>query len=179
MLGQVDDSRVLQFDYRGAPQTIQVMRRAALDSQSHIAVRKLAEKVCERLDSKDYTSEYLALYNMILQKCRYMRDPRTVELVKAPYVVSEEILAGGRPSLDCDDMSCLLAALIIAVGGSARFVTVAFANMFHEGRRQYSHVLAQALEPRTGTWIILDPVAAEKTPEMVSRIKAAALWPIA
>ena len=155
------------------------MRRAALDSQRHIAVRALAEKCCQGIDSKDYTSEYIALYNMILQRCRYMRDPRTVEFVKAPFVVAQEILGGGRPSLDCDDMSCLLAALVIAVGGAARFVTVAFQNLFHQGKRQYSHVLAQALEPRTGTWIILDPVAADKTPEMMGRVQAAAVWPIA
>jgi hypothetical protein len=171
--------KVLQFEYRGAPQTVQVMRRAALDSQSNLAVRQLAEATCAKLDSKDYTSEYLALYNMLLQKCRYMRDPRTVELVRAQYLVAQEILEGGRPNLDCDDMSAMLGALVLAVGGNVRFVTVAFKNAFFNGSRQYSHVFAQALEPRTGLWIVLDPVAAEKTGEMMTRIKAAAIWPVA
>ena len=40
-------------------------------------------------------------------------------------------------------------------------------------------VFAQALEPRTSTWIVLDPVAADKTSEMMGRIKAAAVWPVA
>ena len=40
-------------------------------------------------------------------------------------------------------------------------------------------MFAQALEPRTGQWIVLDPVAAEKTPEMLARVKAAAIWPVA
>jgi len=175
----ITGDKVLQFDYRGAPQTVQVMRRAALESQSNLAVRKLAEAACERLDSKDYTSEYLALYNLLLQTCRYMRDPRTVELVRAPYLVAQEILQGGRPNLDCDDLSAMLAALVLSVGGNVRFVTVAFKNAFYQGQRQYSHVFAQALEPRTGLWIVLDPVAAEKTGEMMSRIKAAAVWPVA
>ena len=171
--------KILHFEYRGAPQTIEVMRRAALDSQSHLSVRELAEQVCGRLDSKDYTSEYLALYNLVLQRCRYMRDPRTVELVRAPYLVADEILRGGRPSLDCDDMSALLGALVLAVGGNVRYVTVAFRNAFYNGERQYSHVFAQALEPRTGLWIVLDPVAADKTGEMMGRIRAAAVWPVA
>jgi len=175
----ITGDKVLQFDYRGAPQTIEVMRRAALDSQSNLAVRQLAEAACARLDSKDYTSEYLALYNLVLQRCRYMRDPRTVELVRAPYLIAQEILQGGRPNLDCDDMSCMLGALVLAVGGNARFVTVAFSNAFYKGQRQYSHVFAQALEPRTGLWIVLDPVAAEKTNDMMVRIKAAAVWPVA
>ena len=155
------------------------MRRAALDSQSNLAVRQLAEAACSELDSKDYTSEYLALYNLLLQRCRYMRDPRTVELVRAPYLVAQEILQGGRPNLDCDELSAMLAALILSVGGSTRFVTVAFRNAFFNGQRQYSHVFAQALEPRTGLWIVLDPVAAEKTGEMMRRITAAAIWPVA
>lgn len=175
----ITGDKILQFEYRGAPQTIGVMRRAALDSQSHMAVRKLAEFACERVDSKDYTSEYLALYNLVLQRCRYMRDPRTVELVKAPYLVAQEILQGGRPSLDCDDMAATLAALGLAVGGNVRLVTVAFKNAFFNGTRQYSHVFAQALEPRSGLWIVLDPVAAEKTGEMMTRITAAAVWPVA
>ena len=176
---KVDDSKILQFEYRGAPQTIDVMRKAALVSQSRIVVRRLAEMVCERLDSKDYVSEYLAINNFLLQRTRYMRDPRTVELVRAPYIVAEEILAGGRPNLDCDDLAAMLGAMILAVGGSVRFVTVAFRNAFFNGKRQYSHVFAQALEPRTGLWIVLDPVAAEKTDDMMARVKAAAVWPVA
>jgi hypothetical protein len=176
---KVDDSKILQFEYRGAPQTIDVMRKAALVSQSRIVVRRLAEMVCERLDSKDYVSEYLAINNFLLQRTRYMRDPRTVELVRAPYIVAEEILAGGRPNLDCDDLAAMLGAMILAVGGSVRFVTVAFRNAFYNGKRQYSHVFAQALEPRTGLWIVLDPVAAEKTDDMMARVKAAAVWPVA
>jgi hypothetical protein len=175
----ITGDKVLKLEYRGAPQTIQVMRRAALDSQSNLAVRQLAEAACAKLDSKDYTSEYLALYNLLLQTCRYMRDPRTVELVRAPYLVAQEILQGGRPSLDCDDLAAMLGALVLAVGGNVRFVTVAFKNAFFNGQRQYSHVFAQALEPRTGLWIVLDPVAAEKTSEMMTRIKAAAVWPVA
>jgi hypothetical protein len=175
----ITGDKVLKLEYRGAPQTIQVMRKAALDSQSNLAVRQLAEAACAKLDSKDYTSEYLALYNLLLQTCRYMRDPRTVELVRAPYLVAQEILQGGRPSLDCDDLAAMLGALVLAVGGNVRFVTVAFKNAFFNGQRQYSHVFAQALEPRTGLWIVLDPVAAEKTGEMMTRIKAAAVWPVA
>ena len=87
--------------YSGAPQTIDVMRKAALEDHQHFETRQLAESVCEHLDSKDYLSEYLALYHFLLQRTRYMRDPRRTELVRAPYIVSKQILAGHRPSLDC------------------------------------------------------------------------------
>jgi hypothetical protein len=167
--------------YSGASQTIQVMRRAVLDDANHFATRQIAESVCEWLDSKDYTSEYLALYQFLLQRCRYMRDPRRTELVRAPYIVSEQILKGHRPSLDCDDMATWLAAAVTAVGGRAEFCTVAFAKLYYDGQPQFSHVFTRALEPRTRAYIVLDPVAAENTTQMLRRVRNghAASWPVA
>lgn len=173
---QVPTSRV---GYSGAPQTIEVMRKAVLDDANSFATRQLAEVVCEGLDSKDYTSEYQALYHFLLQRTRYMRDPRRTELVRAPYIVSQQIMAGHRPSLDCDDMATWLAAAVLAVGGRAEFVTCAFQRMVYNGQIQFSHVFTRALEPRTRCMIVLDPVAAENTPQMLRRIKESSAWPIA
>lgn len=186
-LGRYDGSRLFWLPdqpptsnvaYRGAPQTIQVMCRAAAKDQNKFDTRRLIESVCEHVDSKDYASEYLAIYNFLLQRTRYMRDPRRTELVRDPDVVSKQIMGGFRPSLDCDDMSVWLAAGILAVGGQPQFVTVAFSHMFYGGQRQYSHVFVRALEPRTRSYVILDPVAAEKTQQMLDKVKAAAVWPV-
>lgn len=170
---------MLRFPYRGAPQTVGTMKHAALESQDHYSVRVLAEEVCRHLPSKDYLSESLALYYFLLTHARYMRDPRTVELVRAPYVCVGEIIRGKTPSLDCDDLAALLCALILSTGGETRFVTVAFRNVFHKGERQYSHVFVQCKEPRANAWITLDPVAAERTSCMLRRVKAAMFWPVA
>lgn len=164
--------------YHGAPQTIAEMTRSALADADHFETRQLAEAVCEGIDSKDYVSEYLALYHFILQRARYMRDPRRVELIRAPWLVSQQLLAGHRPSLDCDDLSTWLAAAVLSVGGTACYVTVAFNNAFYNGQRQYSHVLTAAIDPRTRARVILDPVAAEKTTQMLPRITAAKIWPL-
>lgn len=171
--------RVLKFDYRGAPQTISVMRHAALSSQEHFGVRQLAEHICQGIDSKDYVSEYLALYHYVLRACRYMRDPRTVELVRAPHVVVAELANGKRANLDCDDLSAFLAALLLSVGGRVEFVTVAFRHMFFQGERQYSHVFLRAQDPRTKQWIVFDPVAAERTKKMLGDVRAAKTWSVA
>lgn len=155
------------------------MKHAALSSQAHFPVRAMAEETCQRVLSKDYTSEALALYHFVCTQTRYMRDPRTVELVRAPHVVVRELLAGRVPNLDCDDQAALLAALLLATGSEARYVTVAFRKMSYKGQQQYSHVFVQAREPRTGAWITLDPVAGDRTREMLSRVRAVAFWPIA
>lgn len=174
-----DQPPTSRVGYAGAPQTITVMRKAALEDANHFVTRELAEMVCEGLDSKDYTSEYLALYQFLLQRTRYMRDPRRTELVRAPYIVSQQIMAGHRPSLDCDDMATWLAAAVMSVGGRAEFCTVAFAKLMYGDQPQYSHVFTRALEPRTRAQIVLDPVAAEKTAEMLGRVKQGATWPVA
>ena len=77
--------KVLRLPYRGAPQTVSVLTRAALRSQSDLHVRLLAEDIAAGLGSKDYLSETLGVYYFLLGNTRYMRDPRTVELVK-PHV---------------------------------------------------------------------------------------------
>lgn len=155
------------------------MRRAALESQDKIVTRQFVEAACQHVASKDYLSEYLACHNLLRTRCRYMRDPRTKELVKAPYRIFEEILGGGTPSIDCDDFAACEAAAILSLGGQCDLVTVAFKIMFYDGRQQYSHVFARAYEPKTRTKIVLDPVAGPKTREMLSQVKAAAVWPVA
>ena len=156
------------------------MHRAALDSQKKIVTRRFVEWCCQGVASKDYLSEILAIHNTLRRRCRYMRDPRTVELVKAPYLIFEEILDGGRPSIDCDDFGGAEEAACLSAGCQVDLVTVAFgAPKFYEGRRQFSHVFARAKEPRTNTYVILDPVAGAQVDTMLSRVKAAAVWPCA
>jgi hypothetical protein len=155
------------------------MRDASLRAQQDYAVRRLSEHICEGLPSKAYLDEYLAIYYFVLGHCRYMRDPRTIELVRDPALVAKELLAGKTPSLDCDDEAALICAMVLAVGGACNVVTVAFQDMFYDGQRQYSHVFAQALEPQSRALVALDPVAADRTDQMLRRVKAYKIWPVA
>jgi hypothetical protein len=173
------DHRVLWLPYRGAPQTVAVIKHAAIEAQTKPVVRLLAEEVTKHLPSKDTVSEALSFYNLVLDRTRYMRDPRSVELVRAPWIVVKQIMAGHTPGLDCDDMTALICGLAASSGAECRAVTVAFRRMFFKGRQQYSHVFAQIKEPRTGKWITLDPVAGDKINEMQSRVVAAKIWPVA
>lgn len=153
---------------------------AALEAQRDYHVRALSEVICAGLPSKDYVGEYQAFYYFMLgPHVRYMRDPRTVELVRDPTLVARKILSGEVVSLDCDDMNAFLAALVLSAGGSCSATTVAFKHMFHAGQRQYSHVFCTAEDPRSGLSIVLDPVAGKNTKQMLSRVVHAKKWPIA
>lgn len=171
--------KTVVLDYRGAPQTVAFIKLGALKAQSKPITRYFVEAVTKDLVSKDVVSEALACYHMVLDRTRYLRDPRTTELVRAPWIILEQIMAGHTPGIDCDDASSLICALALASGAETRVVTVAFQNAFYRGERQYSHVFSQVKEPRTGKWITLDPVAGDRMKEMFSRIVAAKVWPIA
>lgn len=165
-------------EYRGAPQTIALIKRAVADSQQRPITRQVVEELCKHLPSKDTISEALAIYHFVVARTRYMRDPRNAEYVRAPWLILQQIAAGHTPSVDCDDMTALICALAATTGADCRAVTVAFRKMVFRGQVQYSHVFAQVREPRTGVWITLDPVAAERTKEMEGRVVAAKFWPI-
>lgn len=186
--------------FSGAPHTVEHIKRVALEAQRSYELRLLAEDVIGRLGPKDYLSEILALYYWVCANVRYCNDPRTIELVRSPREVVMRInqmtpkLAravtqlrgracgdkyGWKPSLDCDDMTALFVALMLAVGREVRVITVAFRDAFFAGQRQYQHVYVQVREPRTMQWIVLDPVAAEDCAQMLRRVKAVKIWPVA
>jgi hypothetical protein len=165
--------------FAGAPSTVALIKRYALEAQRDPSVRLLAETIVSQLSSKDTTSEILSVYYFLLRHCRYASDPRTVELLKRPEWLVRQIASGQTPSIDCDDFTCLGAALQLSLGREVRAVTVAFRNSFHGGERQFSHVYLSVREGRTGHWITLDPVAAEDTNQMLNRVVAMKIWPIA
>ena len=67
--------------YQGTAQTAAHMEKMALAAQTSWPLRRLVEKVCIGIAPKDYLSEFLALHHLVCRCIRYMRDPRTVELV--------------------------------------------------------------------------------------------------
>ena len=165
--------------FRGAPHTVDLIKRYALESQRQPIVRLTAEEIVSGLYAKDYASEIQAVYHFVVSHTRYANDPRTIELVRRPERLLQDIVAGKKPSTDCDDMVTLEAALLLALGRSVRIVTAAFNNAFFRGKRQYSHVYLQAQEPRSKKWVTLDPVAAEETGPMLRKIKALKVWSVA
>lgn len=165
--------------FKGAPQTVALIKRYALEAQSDPQVRLLAEDIVSGLGSKDYLSEIAAVYYYVCNNTRYANDPRTVELVRKPQRIVAELLSGKVPSLDCDDLVTFQSALLLALGREVRVVTIAFQKVQHQGQVQYSHVYLQVKEPRTSSWIVLDPVAAEETAAMLRQGKAYKYWPLA
>lgn len=181
--------------FQGAKHTVDTIRALAVPCQQDYNLVRLRDEIIGRLESKDYLSEILACYFWVLAHTRYANDPRNVELVRSPREILHRIrerLArlrsnvarflsdpSWRPSLDCDDLVSLMVGLFLCLGRQVQIVTVAFRHQFANGERQYSHVFLRVREPRTGTWVVLDPVAAEGAAGMLARAVAFKIWPVA
>jgi len=158
-------------DYEGTPQTVAAMINAAKGDRGErsLAVRRAAEGVVSGLREKDYNGEIAALYYWVCAHKRYTHDPTHVELVKDPLASLEEIQRFGKATLDCDDLSTLLAALLMSIGVRVQIVTVDFKSC--TGQDNFSHVFTVAQDPKSKTWLVVDPVAGPRTAEMLRRVK--------
>lgn len=161
--------------FRGPADTVHEMIRQVRGPrgvQSSL-VRSLKDHIVRDLQPKDYLSEIIAVRNFVAEKVRYSNDALTVEQVQDPQRLAEQITQHGRAVGDCDDIANLIATLTLQLGRESDFVIVGF------GRPgAYTHIFARAKEPRSGQWIILDPVAGTNEDKMQRRVTTYQIWKI-
>lgn len=142
------------------------MAKLANAAQFDVAIRSLTEGIVKGLFPHDYLSEYVAILCWIRTHIRYVRDPVTIEQVKTPRAVIETEAA------DCDEMGVLAAAMVGTIGGKSRFVAGSF-----PGNGSLTHVWAEAWDPGSKAWVILDPVPGRRVGQMVGRIQRTMVHP--
>ncbi len=127
-------------------------------------IRSLVEKICINLEPGDYSSEILAIYYWCHQNIRYMQDIHGVEFLKTP----KQLL--NTKTGDCDDIACLLGAMLISCGNRVRFIIVDLGPK--KPTPSYTHVLVQCFSPPGGGWVTIDPVSGPRAGEMHIRTSA-------
>lgn len=156
--------------FQGTDDTVRLMRQFALgpEGEQHFRVRQWAEKIVRDIAPKHYLSEILALRHWATDRnvIRYTNDARHVEQVKTPLRSLLEVEQNGFALLDCDDIATLLAALGMSVGKEAEFVVAGFG-----APGEYTHVFVRFREPKSGQWIVCDPVAGPNESQMLRRVK--------
>lgn len=161
--------------FRGPEDTIREMARMVKGprGEQSIVVYRATESVVRGLQPKDYLSEILAIRYWVAEKVRYKNDPLAMETVSDPERLITEIVSYGKAIGDCDDVASLIATMARQVGREAQFVTVGF------GRPgKYSHVFARVREPKSGRWIVCDPVAGLNEEQMLNRVATWRAWRI-
>lgn len=151
--------------FHGTDDTLKMMVDYArgTEGEQNATVRQWAEAIVRLLRPKDYLSEILAIRHWCTgPQLRYANDARHVEQVKSPLRIFNEIQAYGVSNVDCDDFGCLISSLGMCLGREARLTCVGFSIP-----GDYTHVFAGLKEPRSGDWIVCDPVAGTRELEML------------
>jgi len=152
----------------GTAQTIRLMRRLIDQALNDPQFVRFAIDLVRSVPAHDEAGEVAAIFAWVQQNIRYTKDPVTKEKLYPPGELLK-IRAG-----DCDDMSMLLAALVIADGYPARLVTVS-ANP--DQPDEFSHVYLEVeVPPGSGNWVALDAARPDtyfgRAPEMYFRKRA-------
>ncbi len=159
--------------FSGAPDTLKAMVQAAQGDRGErsMLVRSMTEEIVKGLVPKDYLGEIIAIRNWVAEHVRYMNDPLHVELVKDPQRLVEEYLERGVAIADCDEIACLIATMALQIGRLPEYVVAGFGAPGH-----YSHVFVRVLEPKSGKWIVCDPVAGTNEAQMLGRVTTYETW---
>jgi hypothetical protein len=133
----------------GVEQTINEMRTLVDEALRDPSIIRLATDIVRSVPAFDDYAEGEALYNWVRSNIRFTKDPVNKEKLYPPAELLK-IRAG-----DCDDISMLLASLLMAVGYPARLMTVAATP---DSPEQFSHVYVEGEVPAgSGQWVPMDP----------------------
>lgn len=132
----------------GTEQTIHLMRHLVDEALSDSNFVRKAIEIVRSAPAYDDFAEVQAIYNWVLANIRFTKDPVTKEKLYPPAELLK-IRAG-----DCDDISMLIAALGMAVGYNARFITLS-ANS--DSPNEFSHVYPELeVPPGSQNWVPMD-----------------------
>lgn len=133
---------------QGTAQTVELMRQLVDEALADQNFVNLAVRIVKTVPAYQDMSEVQALYRWVKQNIRFTKDPVTKEKLYPPQQLLK-IKAG-----DCDDISMLLGAFLLALGYPARLITIS-ANPSQP--TEFSHVYVEGeVPPGSGQWVPMD-----------------------
>lgn len=133
---------------QGTQQTVELMRQLIDEALADQDFVNLAVRIVKTVPAYHDMGELQALYKWVKQNIRFTKDPVTKEKLYPPQQLLR-IKAG-----DCDDISMLLGAFLLALGYPARLITIS-ANPSQPN--EFSHVYVEGeAPPGSGQWIPMD-----------------------
>jgi hypothetical protein len=134
------------------------MSTIAKNRSRHPLLRELALRILESANvaSQNYVDEALAIGRFVQKKVRYVRDIRGVETLIDPLTLIDQ-LRRGQAQGDCDDMSLLIASLLLAIGHQPYFRIVKYRPEVHG----FSHIYVVDYDRNHGgkrTRVVLDAI---------------------
>lgn len=104
------------------------MARLAREGSHDMRVRQLALDLTKNLPGKDWEGETKAIFDYVMSSFRYVRDIRDIDTLH----MADTLL--DTQAGDCDDLSIILASLLLSIGHDLQFVALSPA------KGEWSHV---------------------------------------
>ena len=138
---------------QGTAQTVDLMRQLIDEALTDQKFVRTAVNIVHAVPAYHDLGEAEALYDWVKRNIRFTKDPVTKEKLYPPQELLK-IKAG-----DCDDISMLLGAFLLALGYPARLVTIGASRDHPE---EFSHVYVEAeVPPGSGQWVPMDAARAD------------------
>ena len=139
----------------GTGQTIDIMRKLAEEASGDAQFLRFVIDTVRAVPAYDDMGEVRAIFDWVRRNIRFTKDPLTKEKLTPPMDLLD-LRAG-----DCDDISTLMAAMLLAIGYPAKFVTAAADDA---APNDFSHVYVKAeVPPGSGNWVALDAARPDAT----------------
>ncbi len=136
--------------YEGLGAKISQIQRYYDESLQHADVRALAEAICSNPQG---SLDIVGFFDKLKSLTRYVPDPTKAELIKAPWVMVEQIHNEGKAAGDCDDLASLAYTLLHSVGVPAMLYVG-----WYRGSTNPSHILL-GIPQKKGGYAAFDMVA--------------------
>jgi transglutaminase-like putative cysteine protease len=131
----------------GTRETLKAMRELTRAGVLDPEMRLLANSIVRHIPGKTWFAEIRAVFNWVRTNITYRLDATEIEQISLASITVEQ----GQG--DCDDMSIVLATLLMSIGHPCRFVAVGFGE---HGDGLFSHVLVETRGAGETPWVSLD-----------------------
>lgn len=127
----------------GNIQTIEFMKKVARLRSGDPLSRKLALKIVNDygVPSHHFVDEALAIGDFVKNHVRYVRDPEDIEYLADPIDLIKQMQKGTAQG-DCDDMSLLVATLLLSIGHQPFYRAV----RYESASGNYNHIYVVVYE---------------------------------
>ena len=155
-------NKIIRNGLGGNLDTISAMRQLARSRAKEPAIRALAMNIIQQagVASHNYRDEALAIGRYIQANMRYLRDIDGVEQLQDPMLMLQSLQKGNAMG-DCDDMSLMIATLLISIGAQPYFRTVRYKGAMGP----YNHIYVVCYDnnhKQKSQRIVLDAIVKDK-----------------
>lgn len=147
---------------RGNRSTVDFMKKIAKEKCNHPLIRQTAIQIINKAktESHNHLDEAVAIGEYVQRNMKYMKDPVDQELLQDPVMIVED-MERGEARGDCDDMSLVIATLLLSLGIRPWFKVV----RWKKASGHFNHIYVCVHEMNYGQkrqWLPIDAIVKDK-----------------